>query len=297
VWWQQIRCRLAFALQFDFRMRISNFRKESVTTIGRRIFILLAFNTISFARADVNMKDGSFINTRIDLRIGGVGPAFEIERVYNSRSVSRGAFGFGWSSNFERRLKPRPNGKQKIKTGPRTLNVGYDSRARVVSIVQTGTAATASDPHRSKPLVSLKYVYDGEVLSKVLDHGKVAVLYKYDSVQNLTLIKEGEHYEAQSYDRDLDRVLTRRTKAGCREKYDYRRSSPLHSETGLERNCPGEHTKRLRSHFHYNRQADGQIVLTKTQLISGPRQREIFYDRKNGNVIRVGQNQNTQGEN
>lgn len=60
----------------------------------------LPFLTILFLSpliwADVNMKDGGFLNSDRD--------GF-IHRTYNSRSMSSGWLGFGWCSNLEKRLR------------------------------------------------------------------------------------------------------------------------------------------------------------------------------------------------
>lgn len=70
------------------------------------VMILSFHNLISFSfpvRAEVNMKNASFYHSwKDDL---GSNKKHNIIRTYNSRSLERGLFGFGWCSKFEEKLR------------------------------------------------------------------------------------------------------------------------------------------------------------------------------------------------
>lgn len=57
------------------------------------------------AQADVNMKDASYYKTWIDLEVVSKDShIFQLRRTYSSRSLHPGIFGFGWCSDYEKRL-------------------------------------------------------------------------------------------------------------------------------------------------------------------------------------------------
>ncbi|TDJ05735.1 MAG: RHS repeat protein [Deltaproteobacteria bacterium] len=55
--------------------------------------------------AGVNLKNGNFYITYFDVLVPGGGKNLEISRTYNSKSTSKGWFGFGWGSDFETKLE------------------------------------------------------------------------------------------------------------------------------------------------------------------------------------------------
>lgn len=59
--------------------------------------VFLFFNTF----AGVNLKNGNFYITYTDIVVPGGGHDLVIERTYNSRSVEKGWFGYGWGSDYE----------------------------------------------------------------------------------------------------------------------------------------------------------------------------------------------------
>tara|TARA_B100000029_G_scaffold244085_1_gene241290 strand:+ start:427 stop:2124 length:1698 start_codon:yes stop_codon:yes gene_type:complete len=54
--------------------------------------------------AGVNLKNGNFYISYTDIIVPGGGKNLKISRTYNSKSVTKGWFGFGWGSNFETKL-------------------------------------------------------------------------------------------------------------------------------------------------------------------------------------------------
>ena len=65
-----------------------------------RILPVLVLTLPSLSQADVNMKDASFLVKLTDISV----PGFKLERTYNSRSLHQGLFGFGWCTDFEKKL-------------------------------------------------------------------------------------------------------------------------------------------------------------------------------------------------
>ena len=55
--------------------------------------------------AGVNLKNGNFYINYFDVIVPGGGKNLEISRTYNSKSTSKGWFGFGWGSDFETNLE------------------------------------------------------------------------------------------------------------------------------------------------------------------------------------------------
>lgn len=55
---------------------------------------------MAIAKAEVHLKDASFIKTETDV----ITSRYKIERVYNSRSLHKGLWGFGWCTALEAKL-------------------------------------------------------------------------------------------------------------------------------------------------------------------------------------------------
>jgi hypothetical protein len=73
---------------------------------------LLTLTLLSnLSQAEVNMKDGSFYKTWVDLEIATPTYSFQLRRSYDSRSLHPGMFGYGWCSDFEKSLEFRRSGE------------------------------------------------------------------------------------------------------------------------------------------------------------------------------------------
>ncbi len=73
---------------------------------GFWIFLLLfAFS----AKGLVDTKNANYTKTFVDISLPGSGFSLTVERTYNSRSLYRGMFGYGWCSNLETRLEVMPD--------------------------------------------------------------------------------------------------------------------------------------------------------------------------------------------
>ena len=61
------------------------------------------------ATALVDTKNANYTKTFVDINLPGAGVPLLVERTYNSRSLYRGMFGYGWCSNLETRLEVLPD--------------------------------------------------------------------------------------------------------------------------------------------------------------------------------------------
>jgi RHS repeat-associated protein len=66
--------------------------------------------TTGYANDPVNTASGNFVHTEVDLAFGGLVAELSFSRVYNSRSRFEGAFGLGWSSWADVRLRATVDG-------------------------------------------------------------------------------------------------------------------------------------------------------------------------------------------
>ncbi len=62
------------------------------------------------AFAGVNLKNGNFYISYVDIIVPGGGHDLEVSRTYNSKSTDKGWFGFGWGSDFETYLTVSADG-------------------------------------------------------------------------------------------------------------------------------------------------------------------------------------------
>ena len=68
--------------------------------------------TSGYANDPVNTASGNFVIAQTDLPVGGLAAGMGWRRTYNSRSDVAGAFGPGWSSLADARLRARPEGAE-----------------------------------------------------------------------------------------------------------------------------------------------------------------------------------------
>ena len=69
---------------------------------------------ISQSKATVDMKNGNFNDTWIDLLLPSSGFALQVTRTYNSRVDFVGLFGHGWCTDFETELHVLPEGQLEV---------------------------------------------------------------------------------------------------------------------------------------------------------------------------------------
>ena len=68
--------------------------------------------TTGYTNDPVNTASGNFVEVEQDLAFGGLTGGLAFARTYNSRSDRAGAFGPGWASWADARLRPRPDGAE-----------------------------------------------------------------------------------------------------------------------------------------------------------------------------------------
>ncbi len=76
------------------------------------IIFIQVYSAMSLALID--MKDANYVETLVDVDLGGPGYILKVERTYNSRSIYDGIFGFGWCSGFETKIEVTPDSKIKV---------------------------------------------------------------------------------------------------------------------------------------------------------------------------------------
>jgi len=69
----------------------------------KKIGILFTMLSLSLF-AGVNIKNGNFYYTFVDITVPGSAVKFEIKRTYNSKTTETGWFGYGWGSRYETKL-------------------------------------------------------------------------------------------------------------------------------------------------------------------------------------------------
>jgi hypothetical protein len=78
-----------------------------MNTLKQNTLLTLTFLTTLSSQAEVNLRDGSYYRTWVDLEIPTPGYVFQLRRSYDSRSLHPGIFGYGWCSDFEKSLEFR----------------------------------------------------------------------------------------------------------------------------------------------------------------------------------------------
>lgn len=74
-----------------------------------KVLISFSFLFMFSAYSVVDTKNANYTKTFVDLEFPDKGIPFKIERTYNSRSLYRGIFGYGWCSNLETKLEVMPD--------------------------------------------------------------------------------------------------------------------------------------------------------------------------------------------
>ena len=77
----------------------------------------------------VDTKNANYTKTFVDISLPGAGLPLLIERTYNSRSLYRGLFGYGWCSNLETRLEVMPDNTLMVVECGGGAEISYVSKA------------------------------------------------------------------------------------------------------------------------------------------------------------------------
>jgi hypothetical protein len=216
----------------------------------------------------VEMRSGSFQQTAVD---SGV-----ISRIYNSRSLHSGVFGFGWCSNIEINYDtdcPEPSN---------SLKHTIDGQGRVASLkFLDGTVWKIHYNKESKvkqvssPRLDIKYEYQDDNLVQAGSEK-----YAYDTLHNLVSVVRGNKSEEVIYDPDRDWVLEYKRADGCVEKFSYERTNPLSGpkETATAQVRCGPKIDLVTYEFFYQRDMDG-VKLAKVRSTAGDLVKIITLER------------------
>lgn len=228
------------------------------------LFTLLSIS--STALADVNLRDGSFLTSTSEVKVG----PFLLQRKYNSRSMDVGAFGFGWKSDLDRNV-----------TIPKQLHVLRDKSSHLVTEIEQLTRLQNRIWH-------FRY-HDLDLISVELElHKKKLILvqYRYDSVHNLTeIIYPDGSQEKITYFTNEDQVKSYQDQKQCLENYTYHQQisgTMLHSRTSVQHRCPASSTKNLTYQFWMRKQKNGTTVLVKARIASESKNVNLHFDRVSG---------------
>jgi len=109
------------------------------------------------AFAGVNLKNGNFYISYVDIIVPGGGHDLEVSRTYNSKSTDKGWFGFGWGSDFETYLTVSADGSVVV----HEYGAGALTRFTPKTTVNAdGATAKIIDAMRKRTAISDKVVKD-----------------------------------------------------------------------------------------------------------------------------------------
>jgi len=91
-----------------------------------RIWLGLLLLPGFLAQALVDTKNGNYTQTYVDFSV----PGFTLKRTYNSRTLYRGLFGYGWSSNLETRVDVMPDHSLTITEGGGGVEISYTQKGK-----------------------------------------------------------------------------------------------------------------------------------------------------------------------
>lgn len=191
----------------------------------------------------VNTKTASYFREQPDL---------PIQLEYNSRSLYNGAFGFGWSSELEKKLLYDKNDfLQNIKIGSKELKFKIIDKHIVSIQVDNNT---------------YKFAYQGNQLIQVSTPLRTWK-YEYSSFDNLTKVLVNNRLEEKiDYDESKDQVLAVEDRVlNCKSFYNYESVASLHSLTlhsTEQQNCKSMNRKTLYT-YEFSKDDHGQLFLVK----------------------------------
>lgn len=114
--------------------------------------------TTPLALATVDMKNANFADTWNDLIASNSGYDLRIQRVYNSRAIFNGIFGFGWCSDFETTLKISPEGALTVTECGGGSQINYTRKSFSPKAIDGTINTILSEVKRRNPSRSKKYL-------------------------------------------------------------------------------------------------------------------------------------------
>ena len=311
----QIGLQLGTSLQKLKSMKIE--RKQQIHSQLLPLLALLAalaamLMNMPIALASVNMWSGGYTHvwTAIDANLQGV--HLKIIRTYNSRSLSRGVFGFGWCSTIEltppttatnqlqRSLRldecgaqASPNaGPQFSPTNPPGFRLQRDDDGRIEQIFFKDRSVVEFQYNPTGQLSRVRagnrfplfYTYQDGELFEAKDGDGQGLTYRYSALNNLTEIQYPDQTsEMMSYDDDRDLITSRQGRDGCLEVYRFSTTRQnMHLIAQATRKCGGLTVGSSRHDFWHETTKDGHTYLAKVAVEqlqpSGHTKKEFRFD-------------------
>ncbi len=263
----------------------------------------------SLTLADVNTRDGDFSKTFSD---------FGMNRIYHSRSLSLGAFGFGWCSDWDTTLdiKTEKSGFlsdcQTNKSLPTSIlksgsfwivqKAGsewfFKQDGTLFKIKKTNGLEIQADRDAKTNFIHLlktsqgeriQFQYENQNLKSKQSNQGIREKYEYDELHNLTEVSEWQKSQWQitdtmTYDTGRDLTLGHISSKGCADSFTYLQTTRLESSTVVQRQCAGRSIEVLKYQFTYQPNSDGTISLTRMAVISGSRTTQLSFHNRTGQL-------------
>lgn len=103
------------------------------------------------AAATVDMKNANYTESYIDIQVAGSGYSLKVQRIYNSRTVFSGMFGFGWCSEFETSVEKTPEGYLKLQECGAGQEITYKPKNDTGNSVEKTVAAVVEFYKKTNP--------------------------------------------------------------------------------------------------------------------------------------------------
>lgn len=151
------------------------------------IFSLLSIQ--SFALVDMN--NAGYSNSWVDMEVPGNGYDMRILRVYKSRTIFNGMFGFGWCSEYETKLEKTAEGQIKISECGDGQEVIYSAKELTKSEVEKTITTIISKMKVDKKYSTSSPVFWTNLKTQLFEDSDVRSNYA-NQYGIITPIKEGQ---------------------------------------------------------------------------------------------------------
>lgn len=252
------------------------------------LMIMVLSLSLFTVQAGVNLKNGNFYITYTDIKVPGGKPDLAVKRTYNSRSIGKGWFGYGWASEFETFLKVSSDGSVVIHehglgartrfTPKREVDAGV-AVEKIIKAVQQRRSLSGTELTRfRKKLLSnqeLRHAYSVQygVGSKL---AKGTTLYSGDRGGRQTLKVKRNGYVRINASGDFDefdksgKLLKRSTKSGYTAEIRYKNNKVSSIKDTFGRQI----------YFEW-----GSTGFVKSVWSAGDK--KVSYEYKNDNLVRA----------
>ncbi|MCB0422144.1 MAG: RHS repeat protein [Bdellovibrionales bacterium] len=126
----------------------------------KRIFLswMILIVSTPFAFATVDMRTANLVDTWNDLIAQNSGYDLRIQRVYNSRTIFSGIFGFGWCSDFETTLDISPEGNLSVTECGGGAQITYQKKSFQQNEVNKTINTILAEVKKRNPSRNSKYL-------------------------------------------------------------------------------------------------------------------------------------------